>query len=125
MKTFLFIFIGGGFGSIARYSLNLLLATNRISTLPLATLTANCLSSFILGLVISLGASKIPLSDPVKLLITVGFCGGFSTFSTFTAESFQLMKDGNFMSLTTHILLNVVLSMLFLVAGLYAGREVS
>jgi CrcB protein len=124
MKTFLFVFIGGGLGSIARYSLNLLLASGKISALPLATLTANCLSSFILGLIISLGGSRIPLSDPIKLLITVGFCGGFSTFSTFTAESFQLMKDGHYIALSTNIALNVVLCMLFLMAGLYAGKEV-
>ncbi len=124
MKELIFIFAGGGLGSVSRYLLSLVIVSDRIANFPLATLTANCLSSFILGLLVTLGLERFNISEPVRLMLTVGFCGGFSTFSTFTAESYQLMKDGNFTAMAINILLSVVLCLLFLVAGIMAGKQI-
>ncbi len=90
---FLLVFLGGGLGSMSRYALVLMLQPWQ-PRFPWATLLANGLACFALGLFLGWQATGL-LSDQRRLLLATGFCGGFSTFSTFTAESWQLFQQGH------------------------------
>jgi CrcB protein len=101
-----FIFIGGGLGSLARYGTNELTKKYFTGNFPAGTLLANLLSAFILGIFMGWILSHNKNSDTSRLLIATGFCGGFSTFSAFTFETFQLLKTGNTMLALTNILIS-------------------
>tara|TARA_R110002073_G_scaffold220418_1_gene380608 strand:- start:96121 stop:96492 length:372 start_codon:yes stop_codon:yes gene_type:complete len=95
MKQLLLVFIGGGFGSIARY----ILAKWFNSTgdgIPYGTFLANVLGSLLIGIILGLAAKSDALSNNQTLLLATGFCGGFTTFSTFAYENHVFLKSGDF-----------------------------
>ncbi len=111
MKTLLAIFLGGGLGSIARYlisKLSVLVLGNTV--FPLGTLLANIISSAILALaVIYIG--KEYLQGLWIPFLVIGFCGGFSTFSTFSFETFLLINEGKWIWASANVLISVVTCM--------------
>ncbi len=117
MKQLLLVFAGGGLGSVSRFLVGKIYPAG-ISLFPLGTLTANFLSCLIFGAVLGLSVEKLNLSDPLKLLIITGFCGGFSTYSSFTAETVELFKQSQSALAIGNIVANFALS----VAGLYLGN---
>lgn len=104
MNTFLAVFIGGGLGSLARYGLSVYIRNLNWVELPIATLGANVISTMILGLAFFSVKSSTP--HWAYALLAIGFCGGFSTFSTFSLETFQLIKEGH----TSWAIANVAVS---------------
>ena len=116
MKQFLLVFAGGGLGSVCRFLVGKLYPAGT-SIFPWATLTANFLSCLIFGVVLMLGVEKINLSYPLKLLIITGFCGGFSTYSSFTVETVELFKHSH----SALAIVNILANFIFSVAGLYLG----
>ena len=109
------IFLGGGIGSVLRYSITLSMAYFNLS-FPFATLLANVLSCILLGSVTSLFLNE-SISNNTRLFLVTGICGGFSTFSTFTNETFLLLQQENIIFAFLNILLNLALCFL----GLYLG----
>jgi len=109
------VFIGGGLGSLARFSIARFMS-DRALDLPWATFLANLISCIILGALIA-SMSKSPPS--VRLFWMVGFCGGFSTFSTFTAETFALMEVGQW----AYVFLNVLGSITICLVGFFLGAK--
>jgi len=107
------VFLGGGLGSLARYSIARLFSS-RIYTFFWATPLANLISCILLGILMA----TLTRSEPgVRLFWMVGFCGGFSTFSTFTAETFQYLQGGQWLL----ALANILGSVLICLAGLVLG----
>jgi len=114
---FLAIFIGGGLGSLARYGMGRWL--NFSSTgFPIGTLSANLLACLVLGFFSGLLLQRVDLSRPVQLGVMTGFCGGFSTFSTFSQESMTLFQTGK----STLALLYIGLSILVCLGGIGLGQ---
>ncbi|MFJ2975609.1 fluoride efflux transporter CrcB [Kluyvera sp. NPDC087067] len=106
-QLLLAVFIGGGTGSVARWFLSLKLNPMH-HALPLGTLTANLIGAFIIGAGLA-WFNRLPQVDPMwKLLITTGFCGGLTTFSTFSSEVVFLLQAGRF----GWALLNVAVNLL-------------
>jgi CrcB protein len=93
MKQLFLVFLGGGAGAVVRWVIGFSALRMGWQAFPLATLMANLTSCLILAIMIQLG-HKINVSESVKLLLITGFCGGLSTFSTFSLETVQLIRNG-------------------------------
>ena len=103
----LYVFIGGGLGSLCRYGINTIIQTHHLK-LPVATITANVLAGLIAGLLTGY-VLRHESNETIMLLGVVGFCGGFSTFSTFSLENVQLWQSGHFGAVLANVVLSVVL----------------
>lgn len=131
MLNIIAIFIGGGLGSITRYAVAQLLKSQSIN-FPYATICVNIIGSLILGFVIAVfwnkSQSTAPVSaffhDSVKLAITVGFCGGLTTFSTFSWETFDMIKNGEFLLAAIYSLISVIICILAISFGVYLSKYV-
>ncbi|MFN8303120.1 MAG: fluoride efflux transporter CrcB [Saprospiraceae bacterium] len=111
--AFSLVFLGGGLGSMFRYGLYLLLRP-LLQQFPWATFAANGLACLVLGF--ALGHTDWP--EQRRLLLTTGFCGGFSTFSTFTAESWGLWQAGQHAAFVGNVFGSLALCFLCLLLGL-------
>lgn len=110
------IFIGGGLGSIFRYYLGLRLNIN--DHFPYGTLVANILSSFILGGLLAYSLQHPVWKEQYKLFLMTGFCGGFSTFSTFSSETLFLMKNNQLELAFLYLSISLVLGVLSVYLGM-------
>ena len=117
---FLYVFIGGGLGAVTRYGLSLLIAPSS-KGFPYQTLAANVVSSFILGYLMAHFVGK-DYTTQTKLLLATGFCGGFSTFSTFSAETFQLINNNQVMMALSYITVSIVLCLLAIWMGFLSSK---
>jgi CrcB protein len=117
MKTYVLIFIGGGAGSLLRFFITKYL-NPLVTSFPLGTFASNVISSFLLGLTLGYITAKDPENNYLSPLIITGICGGFSTFSTFSNETFLLLRAGNYTMGLTNILLNVILCIIFIMIGM-------
>ncbi len=109
------VFIGGGLGSLCRFSLSRWIQQTDYPFFW-GTVLANMLSCFILGLLVG-WSMRQPMSDPWKLLLMTGFCGGFSTFSTFTLETYQLLQSGEMLTAFGNVLVSVLIGLFCLYLG--------
>lgn len=124
MLNLLAIFIGGGIGSITRYGMTLLLRAYSLD-FPFATLTVNLVGSLIMGFAIALFWNKVQFNhETYRLAVTVGFCGGLTTFSTFSWETFDLIKNGEFLLATLYAIISVLVCVLAISLGAFLAKYV-
>ena len=121
MKELLLVFFGGGLGSIARYLITKAYAAWN-PTFPFATLTSNFISCLVFGFILTFGLDRMNMNPVFKLLFLTGFCGGLSTYSTFTFETVELFKNGNNTLAISNILINLFLSITALYAGIALAK---
>ena len=107
MNNILLVFLGGGLGSIARYGVSEIVKANFKTSYPLATFLSNSVSCLILAVIVGVFSSKMEGYPVLKMLLVVGFCGGFSTFSTFSFETVALMRSGNLIIAFANVLISV------------------
>ncbi len=117
IQNILLVGIGGFIGSAARYGTGKFIQSVFDTQLPFATFTVNIIGSFIIGLVLALFEKNMIITPNLKLLIAVGFCGGFTTFSSFAFENLSALQNGQFLTAAIY----TSLSLLFGLSAVYGG----
>ncbi|WP_456422091.1 fluoride efflux transporter CrcB [Lutibacter sp.] len=121
MKQALLVFVGGGFGSVARYYTSRWL-NNLETAIPYGTMFSNVLGSLLIGFILGYLGKTSNMSQTQSLLLATGFCGGFTTFSTFAYENHLLIKNGDYFSFLPYTLLSLVLGFSAVFIGLYLSK---
>lgn len=122
IKTILFVGIGGGIGSILRYLSAIAVNKYFHGTFPLATFLINILGCFIIGILMSAMERYSWAGDNFKYLFITGFCGGFTTFSTFANENVALMNSNQSLVALSYIAASVVAGLFCVWLGLIVGK---
>ena len=117
MRTLILIGIGGFFGSIARYLTGHFIGRFISHPLPMGTLVVNILGALLIGIIIGLGERYRWFTEPWHFFLAVGFCGSFTTYSTFAYENYNLLKEGHLATLLFYITFSLVAGMLLAWAG--------
>jgi CrcB protein len=119
LKNVLIVGLGGFLGSSGRYLLHLSMLKLGWDRFPLATMTANILGCLIFGIVLGLSVkSDTKMTHGMLIFLTTGFCGGFTTFSTFAIENVRMLERDAFIGMAIYIALSVVLGLLAAYGGL-------
>ena len=119
------LLIGGGsfLGGIARYLVKVGCSKLfPVATLPLGTMVANVAGCFMIGLFYGIASRHTTMSQDMLMFLTVGFCGGFTTFSTFMNENMSMLQGGEFFSSLLYTVLSLALGLIFLYLGALASR---
>ena len=122
----LFVTLGGAVGSLARYLIAM--AALPISRhLPWGTIAINIAGSFVIAFfgTLTLSHGRFPVSENARLFVMVGFCGGFTTFSSFSLQTFDLMRSGAFMRASVNVLVSVPLCLAAVALGHVAASRLN
>jgi len=117
MRVILFVGIGGGLGSILRYTISLFVGKHIPIVFPLGTLLVNISGCFLIGVFYSVFARHSNFNPDWRLFLITGICGGYTTFSTFSYDGFILLKQGSVLSFILYALGSVVIGLLATIAG--------
>lgn len=121
MKHLLLVFIGGGIGSVLRYVIGKYL-NNTETGIPYGTFLVNIIGCLLIGIILGLAARNNTLNSNQTLILATGFCGGFTTFSTFAYENHVLLKSGDFTSFAVYTIASFVVGFLAVFFGLQIIR---
>ncbi len=120
MSSLFYVFIGGGLGSLCRYGIGQAWDSSHFY---LGTFLANVISCLILGFLIGMSSESL-LKSPHRLLLMTGFCGGFSTFSTFSGELVQLYQGGQTMAVGLYLVGSIIAGVIAILVGLMVAKMV-
>ena len=121
MTAALFVAVGGALGSVVRYLLSIAIQS-RAGSFPTATLVINITGSLLLGLLIRYTMETPSVGPDMRLLLTTGFCGGYTTFSTFSYETARLIEDGELDRAALYVALSLIVSLAATFAGFTLAR---
>lgn len=124
MKELLYVFIGGGLGSIVRFFLGRWVNAFHNSNFHFGTFALNIIACFVMGLIIGFADHKQVLSPASRLFWAVGFCGGFSTFSAFSSETLTLFQQGQNSTMLLYVFLSIVICITATFGGLLIAQRV-
>ncbi|WP_250432834.1 fluoride efflux transporter CrcB [Hanstruepera flava] len=118
MKNLILVFIGGGVGSVLRYILGKLLNSTETG-IPYGTFAANIIGSLLIGIILGLAVKNDALNSSQTLILATGFCGGFTTFSTFAYENHVMLKSGDFTSFAIYTIASFAIGFLAVFFGMF------
>jgi CrcB protein len=116
----IFVSVGGAAGALARYWLSGWVNAAFVGSFPLGTLVVNVLGSLLLGFGMQ-AMEAFPISAVLRTMLTVGFLGAFTTFSTFSYETVTLVRDGDWIRATLYTVLSLVLGLIAVLIGIGAA----
>lgn len=119
MSTYLWVALGGALGSVARYWMTNAVALLTGPRFPWGTIMINMIGSFVIGLVayVTTPVGRVPVSFDMRAFILVGICGGYTTFSSFSLQTLELVRTGYWLGAAANIVLSVVLCLVAVSAG--------
>lgn len=117
IKNLILVLLGGGFGSIARYLISYFFSKNNVTHFPWATFIANAVGCLIIGLLFGYIQKNNLQNETLKLLLITGFCGGFTTFSTFSLENIQFIQNQNYNLALIYTLTSVLVGFTTVIIG--------
>ncbi|HET7119532.1 MAG TPA: fluoride efflux transporter CrcB [Hanamia sp.] len=120
-RYLIYVIIGSSIGGAARYLSQEFVQKNFPSYIPFGTLSVNIVGSFIIGIIYAL-AEKSKISAEVRILIATGFCGGFTTFSSFAFENIKLLQDGEFFNTALYVVLSLAIGFVAVYLGILFTR---
>ncbi len=118
MKQILLVFIGGGAGSIFRYAVSKFLNQEQY-IIPYGTLAVNVLGSLFIGIILGLSLKGNTVSQNTVLILATGFCGGFTTFSSFAYENQIMLRNGDLWSFFIYTISSFVLGLFAVFLGMF------
>ena len=121
MDSLISVALGGSLGALTRFYTSKLFISFFDSKFPWATLFVNLIGSFIMGFVYT-NFEKNIVSDHLRLLVTIGFIGAFTTFSTFSIETINLLKNENLRLAILNIILNNIGGLIFVISGIFLSQ---
>jgi len=121
MYKLLLVGIGGFAGSSARYLMQLIFP-HYPGAFPWGTFLINIIGSLLIGIIYGLAEEHKIMSQEMRLLLAIGFCGSFTTFSTFSVENLQMIQVGSYAHLAVNILLSVTLGVIAVIGGVQLTR---
>jgi CrcB protein len=124
IKQLLLVFLGGGIGSVLRFMIGKSLNSAE-SGIPYGTFAANIIGSLLIGIILGLAVKQNTLSENQILFLATGFCGGFTTFSTFAYENHIFLKSGDFTSFAIYTIASFVIGFLAVFAGIFIVKQFS
>lgn len=124
-KILLLVGTGGFLGSISRYLVQDWFVRTTDSTLPWGTFVANITGSLLIGIIYALVEKQGVFSQEIRLLFAVGFCGGFTTFSSFAMEKFTMLRSGEILALFAYLGLSIFTGLLMVWIGVNLVKWVS
>lgn len=124
MKEIIAVFIGSGLGGLSRYGLGKWVDSWHNHYFPFGTFVVNVAACFALGIVLGLADHKQILEPTARLFLAVGFCGGFSTFSTFSSETLTLFQQGHNLTSVLYALCSLLLCVSATFGGLFIAERI-
>lgn len=118
----LLVALGSALGGVSRFVLSTVVQERTAGLLPVGTLMVNVIGSFLVAFLLRYAMETPALTPEARALLATGFCGGFTTFSAFSYETLRLAQDGDYGRAVLNVVLNLVLSLLFAVAGFIAAQ---
>ena len=117
MSILISVFLGGGFGAIIRYLVIEQVNKLFLVAFPFGTIAVNVIGAFLIGLLSSYLAERLDVSENIKMFLIVGFCGGFTTFSSFNIEFYQLFSNGEILSSLIYVTTTFILTVIAFYVG--------
>lgn len=117
MKTALIVFAGSGLGGVLRYIVQKIFVDAGFVNFPAGTLIVNIVGCFLIGLFNAMADKNDAISADVRLALTTGFCGGFTTFSTFANENVNLLRNGNYLLFSAYTLSSFIIGIVAVILG--------
>ncbi len=124
MKSFFYVFIGGGLGSVFRFAISKLIFVSK-GGVPWPTIFANLIGCFLIGLLLGWVIKNNGEKSELYFLLIVGFCGGLTTFSTFSNEGLLFLKSADYSNFLIYLVSSVVGGIILVGLGYYIFRLVN